>query len=151
MVARMRPPGRGDRRCETLGRLLAVSASLAALVGAYAGLRIGIPRLDDARAYWAVLAPEVSDDPVAHLYGFDEPVWIELRDSVGAGDRYAVVAEGEGQHEIRNYAAYSLLPGIQVSVSDLANADVVIYYDVPPPATGCVPVGKNVCIVRRTT
>jgi hypothetical protein len=125
-----------------------VSASLAALVSAYAGLRIGVPRLDDARAYWAVLAPEVSKDPVAHLYGFGEPVWIELRDAVSADDRYAVVAEGEGQHEIRNYAAYSLLPGIQVS--DPADADVVLYYDVPPPATGCVPVGKDVCIVRRT-
>jgi hypothetical protein len=126
-----------------------VSASLAALVSAYEGLRVGVPRLDDARAYWATLAPEVSDDPVARLYGFGEPVWIELRDSVGAGDRYAVVAEGEGQHEIRNYAAYSLLPGIQVS--DPADANIVIYYDVQPPATGCVLVGKNVCIVRRTT
>ena len=95
------------------------------------------------------MPPELSDDPVAHLYGFGEPVWIELRDSVGEGDRYAVVAEGDGQHEIRNYAAYSLLPGIQVS--DPADADIVIYYGVPPPATGCVPVGKDVCIVRRTT
>jgi hypothetical protein len=116
---------------------------------AFQGLRITVPRLDDARAYWEALAPELRDDPVAELYGFGEPVWIELRRSVGEGDRYAVVAEGDGQHEIRNYAAYSLLPAIQVS--DPADANVVVYYDVQPPATGCAPVGKNVCIVRRTT
>jgi hypothetical protein len=132
-----------------LSRILAASASLTALVIAFEGLRITVPRLDDTRAYWAGLAPELRDDPVAHLYGFGEPVWVELRRFVGKGDRYAVVAEGDGQHEIRNYAAYSLLPGIQVS--DPADADVVIYYDVPPPATGCAPVRKNVCVVRRTT
>jgi hypothetical protein len=60
-----------------------------------------------------------------------------------------VIAEGDGQHEIRNYAAYSLLPAIQVL--DPADADVVIYYDVEPPRTGCVSVGGNVCIVRRAT
>jgi hypothetical protein len=145
----MRPPWRDDRRRATLSRILVVSASLTALVIAFEGLRITVPRLDDTRAYWAALAPGLRNDPVAHLYGLGEPVWVELRQSVRKGDRYAVVAEGDGQHEIRNYAAYSLLPGIQVS--DPADADVVIYYDVPPPATGCVPVGTNICIVRRTT
>ena len=144
----MRPPGRDDRRRAALSRILAISASLTALVIAFQGLGIAVPRLDDGRAYWAALPPELSDDPVAHLYGFGEPLWIELREAVGEGDRYAVVAEGDGQHEIRNYAAYSLLPGIQVS--DPADADVVIYYNVRPPATGCVRVGKDVCIVRRT-
>jgi hypothetical protein len=145
----MRPPGRDDRRRATLSRLLAVSASLAALVSAYRGLEVGIPRLDDGRAFWATLAPELRDDPVADLYGFGEPVWIELRSSVGKGDRYAIVAEGDGQHEIRNYAAYSLLPAIQVA--DPEEADVVVYYAVPPPDTGCEPVGKDVCVVRRRT
>jgi hypothetical protein len=145
----MRPPARDDRRRATLSRILAIAASLAALAIAFQGLRLAVPRLDDARAFWAALPPELSDDPVADLYGFDEPVWIVLRDAVGKGDRYAVVAEGDGQHEIRNYAAYTLLPGIQVSAP--TDANVVIYYGVPPPATGCAPVGKDVCIVRRTT
>ena len=85
---------------------------------------------------------------MADLYGFGEPLWIELRRSVGAGDRYAVIAEGGGQHEIRNYAAYSLLPGIQVR--DPADADVVIYYGVAAPGEGCRSVGKEVCVVRRS-
>ena len=144
----MRPPGRDDRRRATLSRLLAVSASLAALVSAYRGLEVAVPRLDDGRAFWAALAPELRDDPVADLYGFGEPVWVELRRSVGKGDRYAIVAEGDGQHEIRNYAAYSLLPAIQVA--DPEEADVVVYYAVPPPDAGCEPVGKDVCVVRRT-
>ena len=144
----MRPPAQERRRRAVLSRALAVSASLAALVSAFWGLKIGLPRLDDTRQFWNELAPSLRDDPVADLYGFGEPVWVELRRSVGAGDRYAVIAEGDGQHEIRNYAAYSLLPAIQVR--DPADADVVIYYSVAAPAEGCLSVGKEVCVVRSS-
>ena len=146
----MRPSAQETRRRAVLGRGLAVSASFAALVSAFWGLKVGLPRLDDARQYWNALEPSLRDDPVAELYGFGEPLWKELRRSVGKGDHYAVVATGEGQHEIRNYAAYSLLPAIQVR--DPADADVVIYYGVAaPPGADCVRVGKHVCVVRRNT
>ena len=131
-----------------LSRALATSASLAALLSAFWGLKIGLPRLDDTRQYWNAVAPALRDDPVADLYGFGEPLWVELRRSVDAGDRYAVVAEGEGQHEIRNYAAYSLLPAIQVR--DPADANVVIYYGVAAPGTGCRSVGEDVCVIRSS-
>ena len=112
------------------------------------GLHISLPRLDEGRGFWGALAPSLRDDPVADLYGFGEPVWVELRRSVRAGDRYAVVAEGDGQHEIRNYAAYSLLPAVQVR--DPEDANVVIYYDVASPRDGCVPVREGVCVVRSS-
>ena len=144
----MRPPAGDDRRHATLSRLLAISASVAALAIAFQGLWIAVPRLDDSRAFSSALSPELRDDPVADLYGLGEPRWVGLRRAVGDGDHYAVVADGDGQHEVRNYAAYTLLPAIQVT--DPADADVVVYYAVPPPATGCVPVGKDVCVVRRT-
>jgi hypothetical protein len=145
----MRPPAQKGRRRVVLSQALAVSASLAALLSAFWGMKIGLPRLDDTRQYWNDVAPSLRDDPVADLYGFGEPLWVELRRSVGAGDRYAVVAEGEGQHEIRNYAAYSLLPAIQVR--DPADADVVVYHGVAaPPGTDCLPVGNDVCVVRRS-
>jgi hypothetical protein len=134
------------RRRGTASRLVAGAGSVAALLSAFYGLKIGLPRLDDSREYWGALPSTLRDDPVADLYGFGQPLWIALRGSVGAGDRYAVVADDEDQHEIRNYAAYSLLPGIQVSQP--ADADVVIYYRAPPPDDGCVSVGEDVCIVR---
>lgn len=110
------------------------------------GLKVGVPRLDDARRFWNELAPSLRNDPVADLYGFGEPLWLELEGSVRRGDHYAVVAVGDGQHEIRNYAAYRLLPAIQVR--DPSDANVVIYYDVTPPPN-CVPVVESVCVLRR--
>ena len=142
----MRSPAQERRRRES--RALATSASLAALLAAFMGLHISLPRLDDGRGFWGALAPSLRNDPVADLYGFGEPVWVELRRSVRAGDRYAVVAEGDGQHEIRNYAAYSLLPAVQVR--DPEDANVVIYYDVASPPDGCVPVREGVCVVRSS-
>jgi hypothetical protein len=130
-----------------LARIVAVSAVALALASTLDGARVVLPRLNDAHAYWAVLDPSLRDDPVAELYGFGEEVWQRLRRSVGRGDRYAVVAEGDGQHEIRNYAAYTLLPAIQVR--DPARANVVVYYQVGAPATGCERIAERVCIVRR--
>jgi hypothetical protein len=143
----MRPPAPDERRRALSGRALAMAASVAALASAFMGAKAGVPRLDDARDYWNAVDSSVRDDPVAHLYGFGEPLWVELQGAVGAGDRYAVIAEGDGQHEIRNYAGYRLLPAIQVS--DPIDADVVVFYGVEPPATGCVSLGEDVCIVRR--
>jgi hypothetical protein len=142
----MRPSAPNAGRRAGLARLLATGAALVALASAFMGLKVGVPRLDDTRRFWNELAPSLRDDPVADLYGFGEPLWLQLERRVGRGDRYAVVAEGDGQHEIRNYAAYRLLPAIQVR--DPADADVVIYYDVSPPDTSCIPVSEDVCVVR---
>jgi len=109
-----------------------------------------IPRLDETRTYWTALDPRVRDDPVAELYGFGEETWRNLRRAIGPGDRYSVVAEGEGQYEIRNYASYRLLPAIMVR--DPEEADVVVYWDVvPPKGQECEPMGKGVCAVRRVS
>ncbi len=86
---------------------------------------------------------------VTELYGYgDARVWHALRRSLHAGERYAVVAEGDRQYDIRNYAAYSLLPAILVR--DPGDADVVIYDGVRGPP-GCIGVGQGVCFMRRTT
>lgn len=144
----MRRPAAQDGGRAVLARLAVAATVVLALVSALVGARVLLPRLDDTHAYWAALDPSLRDDPVADLYGWGEDRWERLRQSVGRGDRYAVVAEGDGQHETRNYAAYTLLPAIQVR--DPADADVVVYYEVEPPSgSDCETIGAGVCIVRR--
>ena len=49
---------------------------------------------------------------------------------------------------MRNYAAYVLLPAIQVP--DPEEATVVLYWATPPPAgAACAPLAANVCLERR--
>ena len=127
------------------GGALVAAASLAALVSALWGAWIGVSELDDWRREYGTLPPSLRDDPVALFLGYDDGVWETLRRSVDKGDRYAIVAVGEGRFEVRNYAAYTLLPAIQVSSPALA--DVVVYYGVEPPA-GCVVLGRDVCVER---
>ena len=111
------------------------------------GARVVVPALDDWRGPYGPLTEDLRDDPVGHFLGFDDAVWESLRRSVGRGDRYAVVAAGEAPFEVLNYAAYTLLPAVQVS--DPRRADVVIYYGVASPPAGCRVVGPDVCLVRR--
>ena len=95
---------------------MAARHRIAALASALWGLKIGLPRLDDTRGFWeATLASRLRDDPVADCTDSASRSGSSCVGSVGEGDRYAVVAEGDGQHEIRNYAAYTLLPAIQVA------------------------------------
>jgi hypothetical protein len=108
---------------------------------------VGLPDLDGWRKPYGPLPGSLRDDPVGHFLGYDVRVWEALRRSIRRGDRYAVVARGEGRFEVRNYAAYALLPAIQVA--EIADADVVVYYETEPPGPGCTPVGSEVCIVRR--
>ncbi len=112
------------------------------------GLWVTVQRLEDGVRYSDGLASLAPADPVAIVQGYDDGTWRSIRAAVGRGDRFAVVAEGDSQYDIRNYAMYTLLPAIHVS--DPAQANVVIYYDVPAPAHGCTPVGKGVCLVRTS-
>jgi hypothetical protein len=138
-------PAPRDGRHGSLGRSLAIGASLAALASAAAGLHIAIPALADARRYWSALPASLRDDPVAEIYGFGDATWESIGRLVRPGDRVAIVAEGDAQYDIRNYASYRLLPAIVVL--DAASADVVVYHKVDPPAGPCEPVGKGVCVV----
>ena len=109
---------------------------------------IGVPRLADARGYWSNVDAGLRDDPVADIYGLGEPLFEALEQSIRPEDRFLIVADAPEQHEVRNYAAYRLLPAVQVS--DAGRADVVVYYKVEPPETGCAPLAKDVCLVRTT-
>ena len=142
----MRPVASNLSR-SALSRALVVAATTGALASALWGASVVVPALDDWRGPYGPLTEDLRDDPVGHFLGFDDAVWQSLRRSVGVGDRYAVVTAGEARFEVRNYAAYTLLPAVQVS--DPAEADVVIHYGVAPPRPECTTVGPDVCIVRR--
>ena len=111
------------------------------------GASVVAPALDDWRGPYGPLTEDLRDDPVGHFLGFDDAVWESLRRSVGRADRYAVVAAGGTRFEVLNYAAYTLLPAVQVS--DPERADVVIYYGVAAPYPECTVVGPDVCVARR--
>lgn len=130
------------------GALLVVAAS-GALLSAFGGAWIGVQELDDWRQTYTGVPESLRDDPVGLFLGFDVESWDALRRALHKGDRYAVVAQGPTRFEVRNYAAYALLPAIQVTPEQ--DADVVVYYGRDPPAERCVRIGKEVCIVRRET
>ena len=121
--------------------------AIAALASTLWGLKVGLPALNSTRTYWEATPQQIRDDPVAELYGFGDGRWERLARYLGEGDLYAVVAQGEGEHEVRNYAAYRLLPAIQVRAA--AEANVVIHYEVGESRVGCVRVARGICIVRR--
>jgi hypothetical protein len=126
-----------------------VGAAVAALcIGAW-GLWITVQRLEDGVRYSDGLASLAPADRVAIVQGYDDGTWRNIRAAVGRGDRFAVVAEGDGQYDVRNYAMYTLLPAIHVS--DPAQANVVIYYEVRAPSRGCRPMGRGVCVVRKSS
>ncbi len=121
--------------------------AIAALASTFWGLKVGLPALNFTRNYWEATPQHIRDDPVAKLYGFGDGRWEQLARSLGEGDRYAVVVQGEGEHEIRNYAAYRLLPAIQVRAASEAN--VVVHYEVGESRSDCTQIGRDICIVRR--
>lgn len=129
------------------GALVAVAAA-AALASAVWGAYVGLERMDEARVYYAGLEPAEREDEIELALGFDSELWDEIRKSVRADDRFIVVSDAFEQHEVRNYAAYTLLPAIQVS--DIEKATVVLYYANDPPAgSQCVLLGRDVCLERR--
>jgi hypothetical protein len=120
----------------------------AALLSADRSARIVLPELDAWRDDYRQLAPIERERAVLRSLGFKVPTWVRLRESLGEGDRYHVLAKVGYQHEIRNYASYALLPAIQVP--RLEQADVVVYWQLEPPSgRKCVDVGQDVCVLRR--
>ena len=126
--------------------VVVVAACAAALASALGGTWVGVPKLDDWRGPYGPLTPSLRDDPVGLFLGFDVASWDALRRTLQKDDRYLVVARGPARFEVRNYAAYALLPAIQVASRDAA--DVVVYYGTDPPAARCTRIGKEVCIER---
>jgi hypothetical protein len=124
-----------------------LAACAAALASALGGAWVGIPKLDDWRGPYGPLTPSLRDDPVALFLGFDVASWDALPRTLQKGDRYLVVVRGPMRFEVRNYAAYALLPAIQVTARDAA--DVVVCYGKDTPTARCTRIGKEVCIQRR--
>lgn len=127
--------------------VVVLAACAAALASTVVGASVGALKLDDWRKDYGVLPPSLRDDPVALFLGFDVEGWDALQRSLRKGDRYLVVARGPTRFEVRNYAAYALLPAVQVTEEE--DADVVVYYGADPPADRCTSIGKEVCIARR--
>lgn len=101
-----------------------------------------------ARTYYASLEQAEREAEIELALGFDHRLWSEIRRAVRDDDRFVVVSDAFEQHEVRNYAAYSLLPAIQVS--SVEDATVVIYWaNEPPVGSPCVELGRNVCAERR--
>ena len=125
-----------------------VAVACAALVSAVWGAYRSLERMDRARDYYASLEPEEREQEIELSLGFDHALWRRIREAVSADDRFAVVSDAPEQHEVRNYAAYALLPAIQVSAPE--DATVVIHWKSPVPAgSACRPLGSNVCLERR--
>jgi hypothetical protein len=129
------------------GATIAALAAAAALASAFGDTRFVLAHLDDWHDYYGAQQPSAREHQVERSLGFDVAAWGRLRRLVHEGDRYAVVAEVAEQHEVRNFAAYSLLPAIQVA--EVPDANVVIYYALdPPPGSPCVRTGEQMCLVR---
>jgi hypothetical protein len=111
-------------------RVLAIGAALAALASAGAGLSVTVPALQDARRYWSALPASQRDDQAAQINGFGHVRWEEIARLVAPSDSVAVVARGDAQYDLRNYASYRLLPALVVL--DEAMADAVVYDKVRP-------------------
>jgi hypothetical protein len=127
---------------------LVAAAATTALVSAVWGAYVGIGRMDEARSYYASLTPAERENEIELALGFDSPLWDEIRRAVRADDRYHVVSEALEQHEVRNYASYTLLPAIQVT--DVEQATLVLYWANEPPAgSPCVELSPDVCVERR--
>lgn len=127
--------------------MVVLAACAAALASTVVGASVGAPKLDDWRKDYGTLPPALRDDPVALFLGLDVESWDALQRTLRKDDRYFVVVRGPKRFEVRNYAAYALLPAVQVNEED--GAEVVVYYGGDPPAARCTRIGKDVCIDRR--
>jgi hypothetical protein len=137
-------PPRGLPSWDRIVVLLACAAFVTSIV---VGLRWTIPHLETWRDNYGALSESGREDIVARSLGFEPRVWDRLRAQIEDGDRYVIVASGIHRFEVRNYAAYALLPAIQVS--EPRTASILIFYEtVPPRGVRCAPVGRRVCIAR---
>jgi hypothetical protein len=128
-------------------RALVLVASGAALLSAFFGAYEGLQRMDRARDEYGPLDQAGRESQIEVALGFDSATWERVRSLVHADDRFAVVSDAPEQHEVRNYAGYSLLPAIQVPA---AEATVVIHYAREPPAEPrCLRLDEKVCVQRR--
>jgi hypothetical protein len=136
------------RRFLSWSGLVTVAFVLAALGSAATSARIVVPHLGSLREQYAPFEETSREEAITTKLGFQVPTWRRLERSVRKGDRYHFVADVPYQHEIRNYAAYALLPAIQVA--DAEDANVVVYWQEDPPAgAACADVGQRVCVLRR--
>ena len=128
--------------------VLVVVAAGAALVSAAWGMRNALDRMEVARSHYSGMEPRLREEAVERALGFDPETWTAIRRSVRADDRFVVVSDATEQHEVRNYANYTLLPAIQVADRD--DATVVLYWaNKPPQGSRCTELAQNVCIERR--
>jgi hypothetical protein len=118
------------------------------LLSAVWNASLALERMDVARDYHAPLTTAEREEEIERALGFDLAVWDEIRQAVGPEDRYTVVSDALEQHEVRNYAAYSLLPAIQVS--DPEDATLVLYWATAPPrGSACLRLAEDICLERR--
>jgi hypothetical protein len=128
-------------------RLVVALACAVAVLSVVVGLRSAVPHLAAWKRDYGALSESGRTDLVARSLGFDPRIWNRLRIQIRRDDRYVIVASGISRFEVRNYAAYTLLPAIQVS--ERGTASVVIFYEtVPPRGVPCTPVGRRVCVTR---
>lgn len=122
--------------------------AIVALAFAYDAARVTVPALQVWKNEYDDHSPEIREEATVASLGFDPDTWDRLDEALGEGDRYHVLAEVGYQHEIRNYAGYRLLPAVQVPEPEDAN--LVVYWQLPPPAgEECADVGQDVCVLRR--
>ena len=134
----------GARRARAGVAVVAAAILLTAVWNAY----VAIERMGDAREEYGPLSAAERENQIEQALGFDSAVWDGIRRSVNPDDRFFVVSDAFEQHEVRNYAAYALLPAIQVS--DPEEATVVVYWaNAPPAGTACERLAANVCVERR--
>jgi hypothetical protein len=126
---------------------LAVVAA-AVLLSSIWNASLVLERMNAAREHHAAFTSAEREEAIERALGFDVAVWGEIRQAVGANDRFLVVSDAFEQHEVRNYAGYLLLPAIQVS--DPEDATVVLYWATAPPRdSACVRLADDVCLERR--
>ena len=144
-----------DARRDRLRIAIAVVAATSLVLSAVIGLQATIDGLRDWYDRYSSETTPVRERAAGERHRFDAAAWDELRGYLGLGDRYIVVtpkgaAEGWVDRGVvtRTYAAYRLLPAIQVI--DAAEANAVVYIDAePPPDAVCVDVARRHCVVRQ--
>jgi hypothetical protein len=130
-------------------RIVVVLACATAVLSVAVGLHGAVPLLEEWKDEYGPVSHSAREAAAASSVGLDSRVWSQLRSHVRTGDRFAVVASGVERFDVRNYAAYELLPAIQVS--DPVRASIVVYYKTEPPrGVRCEPVAPYMCIVRPT-
>jgi hypothetical protein len=141
-------PTEGRWRLPPWSRIAALIFAGAALASALGGARVVVPQLDEWRETYAEYEPERRENEALLSLGFEVETWERLRRQLRRGDRYYVAAIVPYQHEVRNYAGYALLPAVRAT--DIESANVVVYWQLDPPAgLPCADVGQDVCVLRR--